>query len=162
MGEQSIYERLEAATSVLGEIVNELAEATYEAIESETLKRVAIAAGVDHTTESSRIIERIGDALQHERDVNREMRRRIAALERSRLPEKGEPAEHTRGFIRLVTDQAGWGAGQVRPVARWIVDGSRVSPAIQAFADDTRWVIAPDCWEPADDPRAAAAEGAPQ
>ena len=76
----SLYERLAAVTVDLGEITEDLSEATYEAIESETLKRVAIAAGIDHTIESARIIEALGVALQHERDVNRELRRHNAGL----------------------------------------------------------------------------------
>ncbi len=82
MPDRSLFERLEAATAELAEITEEIAEATYAAIESETLKRVAIAAGVDHTMESTRVIEELGHAIQHQRDVNRECRRYIAGLER--------------------------------------------------------------------------------
>lgn len=72
MPDRSLLERLEAVTADLAEISEGLAAATYEAIEAETLKRVAIAAGVDHTMESTRVIEALGHALQHGRDVNRE------------------------------------------------------------------------------------------
>ncbi len=81
-GDLSIYERLEQATAALAEIVEDLGEMTYEAIESETLKRVAIAAGIDHTIESTEIIRQLSSALQRERDLNREFRRQVAALRR--------------------------------------------------------------------------------
>lgn len=79
-GRQTIVERLASLTDQLGGVVEELSETTYSAIERETLRRVAIAAGIDHTTESTRIIERLGEALQRERDVNRELRRHRDAL----------------------------------------------------------------------------------
>lgn len=82
-GERSLYERLADVTAALGEITDELSTATYEAIESETLRRVAIAAGVDHTVESARVIVALGEVLQRERDVSRELRRRIAAQDRA-------------------------------------------------------------------------------
>ncbi len=82
-GERSLYERLADVTADLGEITDELSTATYEAIESETLRRVAITAGIDHTVESSRVIEALSEALQRERDVNRELRRQIAAQDRA-------------------------------------------------------------------------------
>lgn len=82
MADLSIVEKLSALTDQLYEVVEELGEATYSSIEHETLKRVAIAADIDHCIESTRIIERLGDALQHERDVNRELRRHVAALGR--------------------------------------------------------------------------------
>ncbi len=80
----SIYERLARVTAELGEITEALSTEVYFAIERETLKQVAIAAGVDHTTESTRVIEALGARLQREQDVNRELRRRIAAMERQR------------------------------------------------------------------------------
>lgn len=80
-GDLSLFERLEAVTSALGEITEELSEATYTACEQETLKRVAIAAGVDHTMESTRVIGHLHDVIQRERDVNRELQRRIRGLE---------------------------------------------------------------------------------
>lgn len=80
MPDQSIYERLDATQRELASIVEELGSAIYEAIERETLNRVAIAAGLDHTVESTKVIEGLGEALRHERDVNRELRRQVAGL----------------------------------------------------------------------------------
>lgn len=70
MPDQSIYERLDATQRELASIVEELGSAIYEAIERVTLNRVAIAAGLDHTVESTKVIEGLGEALRHERDVN--------------------------------------------------------------------------------------------
>lgn len=79
----SLYERIDSAVSDLGALVEELGGEVYKAVESDELKRLAIDAGVDHTREPTFILREIGGRLQHERDVNRELRRRIAALEAS-------------------------------------------------------------------------------
>lgn len=72
--------RLADAVAALAELTEELAEAAYEAIESETLKQVAIGVGIDHTIEPTLIIEALGREVQRERDINRELRRQIAGL----------------------------------------------------------------------------------
>lgn len=79
--ERSLFERIDATVSDLGALVEEMAGKVYTAIEGEELKRLAIEAGVDHTSEGTVVLREIGARLQHERDVNRELRRRIAALE---------------------------------------------------------------------------------
>lgn len=62
--------------------VEEMGGTVYEGIESEVLKRVAIGAGIDHTIEPTRIIQELGRALQRERDLVRELRRQVKALQK--------------------------------------------------------------------------------
>lgn len=82
MNDRSLVERLEAATRELGVIYEDLAEATYHAVESEQLKQVAIGAGIDHTIVPTEIIKQLGQQLQRQRDVNRELHRQVNALQR--------------------------------------------------------------------------------
>ena len=63
----SAANRLAELAQELGILSEELAEEAYERIENETLKQVAIAAGIDHTIDPTVIIEQLGEALQHER-----------------------------------------------------------------------------------------------
>ncbi len=85
-GERSLFERMEALHAEMAGLVEDMGWTIYTAIEAETLKRVAIAAEVDHTREGTVVIESIGAELQRQRDVVRELRRRIAALERRLSP----------------------------------------------------------------------------
>ena len=92
MPEQSIYERLADLEAKLAATVEELGSAVYEAIEQETLKRVAREAGIDFTVPATEVIEQLGAALQRERDVNRELRRfQKAALSRADVTPIGVP-----------------------------------------------------------------------
>ena len=72
---ESLYERLDALHGSLAELIEEMGATIYHAIESDTLKAVAIAAGVDHTREGTVVIEALGLAIQRERDIMRELRR---------------------------------------------------------------------------------------
>lgn len=81
---ESIYERMEKMHGEIAQLVEDMGETVFYAIESETLKRVAINADVDWTREGTKVIEDIGAALEHERDVNRELRRRIKTLEKKK------------------------------------------------------------------------------
>lgn len=86
----TIVERIEAVAREIAALSEEVMDEAYAAVENETLKRVAIAAGVDHTMESTLVLEAIGAALQRERDVCREVRRHRDALvrrERERMDE---------------------------------------------------------------------------
>ena len=76
---ESLYERLKRVTDELGEVSEAFAEAVYCAVENEALKQLAIDAGVDHTQEGTLVLADVGAVLQHERDVNRELRRALTA-----------------------------------------------------------------------------------
>lgn len=75
----SHVERLSSIHHDIAVLVEELGEATYYAVESETLKRVALDVGVDHTRESTWVIQELGRLLLAERDTNRELRRQVDA-----------------------------------------------------------------------------------
>ncbi len=77
---ESLYERMDALHREIGTLVEDMGATIYNAIENDTLKRVAIDADVDWTREGTKVIEDIGAALQRERDVNRELRRHRDAL----------------------------------------------------------------------------------
>lgn len=66
---ESLYERMDALHSEIGTLVEDMGATIYNAIENDTLKRVAIAADVDWTREGTKVIEDIGQALQRERDM---------------------------------------------------------------------------------------------
>lgn len=80
---RSLYEQMESAVCDLGALVEALAAEVYRAVEADELKRLAVLAGVDHTQEGTVVLSDIGAVLVRERDVNRELRRRIVALNRS-------------------------------------------------------------------------------
>lgn len=80
MREPSAYQRVADATKELAIAVEELGEVVYLDVESETLKRVAIEAGIDFTIDPVSILQQLGETIQRERDVNRELRRQVAAL----------------------------------------------------------------------------------
>lgn len=76
---ESLYERMDKLHGEIAQLVEDMGETVYSAIENETLKDVAKAANVDWTQEGTKMLEEIGWALQRERDVNRELRRTIKA-----------------------------------------------------------------------------------
>lgn len=84
MTAESMFERFDAIHRDLAALVEEFGESVFYAIESDTLKRVAIAAGVDHTREGTWVIEQLGVGIQRRDDLIRELRRHVAALERRR------------------------------------------------------------------------------
>jgi len=77
---QSIYERMNDLHGEMAQLIEDMGETIYSAIESDALKRLAIDAGVDHTIEPTKIIENLGHVLQRERDLNRELRRQLTAV----------------------------------------------------------------------------------
>ncbi len=129
-GERSLFERMEALHAEIAGLVEDMGATVYSAIEAETLKRVAIAAGVDHTREGTVVIESIGAELQRQRDVVRELRRCIAALERRlAAPRAPLPPSEERGV---------WLSGAVDAVmTHWLagMDPSNGDEATEALAD---------------------------
>ena len=75
--------RPEVMNAFRGQTVEELGELTYHAVASETLKQTAITCGVDHTVETHKVLQRIAAQHIRQKDVIRELRRHVAALERT-------------------------------------------------------------------------------
>jgi hypothetical protein len=60
---------LKALADLLGEAYEEINQLHWESVESESLKRLAIKVGVDHTRESDWVLEEIGRRFDELKDM---------------------------------------------------------------------------------------------
>lgn len=140
----------------LGAAAEVVAEAAYRQAERETLKRVAIGAGIDHTTESTIIVERLGAELERRQSVIDELTAENAVM-RSHIRQRNDRPRDEYGRVLYehdeippVSDQfAVWRGKVVRPgpaTAGNSVGGCHPSDGRRPYATCTNGWVESGAW----------------